>query len=138
MLGGSLSYTLDRSPGSGVNVGLETSFVFLAPSLFWHGAYVDGTYATDSRELRLSIGPEIGLGPVGMDAGYLLKLAGAGSAQHGLSLRWLLTTGVAAFYFRSGWLFGSRSDWFGEFGLLLKFPIPIGNPRSQQPGDHPL
>ena len=125
MLGPSLSLSIDRETGSGFGVGAEGSVVKLAPDLFWFGGYVDGLYAVESEEVRMSLGPELGFSFAGLDAGYLLSVAGPRGAQHGLVVRPMLTLGIGTLYFRSAWLFGAHADWSGEVGLLLKLPIEL-------------
>jgi hypothetical protein len=125
MLGPSLTLTLDRDEGDGGALGGEASFVGVRDAL-WAGAYLDAVHAFAADETRLSIGPEVGVRLLGVDAGYVLNL-GARSAQHGLAVRPMLTLGVVTVYFRSTWLAGERADWLGELGVLLKAPILLGN-----------
>jgi hypothetical protein len=130
MPGVNLALAFDRADDAEVALGGEVSLVMLREDLLWAGSYLDAAYSTESDETRLSLGPELGFGFFGLDAGYLLKLGGAHGAQHGISLRPLLTIGVATMYFRSAWLFGSNSDWSGEIGVLLKLPIELPGSTS--------
>jgi hypothetical protein len=125
MVGPDLSLVFDRAEGAEFALGGEVSLVSLNENLFWAGSYLDAVYSTQSEETRLSVGPELGVSFIGLDAGYLLKLGGAHGTQHGINLRPMLTMGVVTTYFRSAWLFGSNSDWSGELGVLLKFPLEL-------------
>lgn len=125
MLGPSLALTLDRGEGNGAALGGEVSFVGVRDAL-WAGAYLDVLRAFAADETRLSIGPEIGVRFLGVDAGYVLNL-GRRSTQHGFALRPMLTLGIVTVYFRSTFLAGERADWLGELGVLLKAPILLGN-----------
>jgi hypothetical protein len=125
LVGANVAATFGRASGDGAGLGAEASIVSLSEEMLWAGGYLDATFATEPEELRLSIGPELGFSFIGIDTGYVLKLGGERSPQHGLSLRPLLTVGVAAVYFRSIWLFGEAADWSAEIGLLLKFPIEL-------------
>jgi hypothetical protein len=125
MVGPSLALTLDRGEGNGAAVGGEASFVGVRDAL-WVGAYLDAVHAFAADETRLSVGPELGVRFLGVDAGYVLKV-GQRATQHGLALRPMLTLGVVTVYFRSTWLAGEHADWLGELGVLLKAPILLGN-----------
>jgi hypothetical protein len=125
MVGINLSGTLGREAGSGLVLGAEGSLVVLNPALFWWGGYVDVLYAFAADEVRLSLGPEVGIGWLGLDAGYVLSSSQHGSPQHGLAVRPLLTIGIASAFFRSAWSFGAQADWSCEIGVLLKFPIEL-------------
>ena len=125
MVGANLAVTFDRETGNGLGLGGEASLVTLSQEMLWVGGYADATYATAAEELRVSVGPELGFSFAGIDLGYALKLGGERSPQHGISVRPLLSIGVATVYFRSIWLFGAHADWSAELGLLLKFPIEL-------------
>jgi len=125
LAGAHLSLAFGRAEGPEVGLGGEVSFAHLREDLFWTGGYLDGTYSTRSDEWRMSVGPEIGFGFLGLDAGYLLKLGGEHSTQHGFVVRPMLTAGVVTAFFRSAWLLGAHADWSAEIGLLLKWPFEL-------------
>jgi hypothetical protein len=125
LAGAHLSLALDRADGPELSVGGEVSVAHLTADLFWAGSYLDGVYSTRSDEWRMSIGPEIGFGFLGLDAGYVLKLGGEHSTQHGIVVRPMLTAGVVTAFFRSAWLFGEHGDWSGEVGILVKLSIEL-------------
>jgi len=125
LAGAHLALALDRADGPELSVGGEVSFAHLSEDLFWTGGYLDGVYSTRSDEWRMSVGPEIGFGFLGLDAGYVLKLGGEHSTQHGIVVRPMLTAGVVTAFFRSAWLTGAHADWSGEIGILAKFPIEL-------------
>ncbi len=122
-LGGSI----DRIGGSGFVLGGETSVVAHDGNWLWYGGYLDANHDFGASETRLSIGPELGYTVLGLDGGYMLLLDG-GAAKHALVVRPVLTLGILSGYFRSGWLLDGQGDWFGEAGVLLKYPIPIDAP----------
>ena len=125
----------------GFVLGAEVSAAHIdMDSGFWYGAYLDALWDFGPDALRFSLGPEIGVGPVGLDGGYLGEIHDR-TYTHGFQLRLLLTLGVVAVYGRWGHLFRHpREENFGEFGLLVKFPVPVKlEPASWQrplpPGD---
>src|SRR5262245_53702515 len=73
MVGPSLAFTLDRDEGDGATLGGEASFVGVRDAL-WAGAYLDVAHAFAADETRLSVGPEVGLRFLGVDAGYVLNV----------------------------------------------------------------
>jgi hypothetical protein len=100
-----------------------------AGGILWYGGYADGVGDASSGALRFSTGPEIGLGPYGIDAGYLMRIDG-GELRHGFTIRPIMTIGIASIAGRYGHVFGAdRGAHFGEVSVLLKFPIVlVGDP----------
>jgi hypothetical protein len=133
-VGASVAAGIHPSGTSGVAVGGEVSFVRLDDRLAWYGAWVDGVHDFGSRSTRVGVGPEVGFGPLGLDAGYLASIDDAGAVRHGFSLRTLFTIGVVGLYGRWGHLFGAGPHDHGEVGLLAKFPIELWHPRHDTPG----
>ncbi len=98
---------------------------------WWYGAYADAVYDFSAKRTRMSIGPEIGYGVFGLDAGALVE-AGGGKALFGLVVRPVLTLGAVALYGRVGVLpAASYGPLFGEAGVLLKFPWEISHQTLQ-------
>jgi len=116
-------------------VGAEASVVTTQGSAgfasMWLGGYVDtvinpGNHAIGRPTLaRLSVGPEFGFGPLGVDAGYLLQVGNG--VSHGVTVRALLTVAYVALYARAG-IFLGKPDLVSmtEFGVLLKYPFELG------------
>lgn len=115
----------DVLPIGGV-VGGELSVVALLDDdhWMWVGGFVDAVWDTGPGETRISVGPELGFGPFGMDIAFT-----AGHLDgwyHGVSTRLFFTMAFVAFYGRYGHLFGHPGEAdYGEAGLLLKVPIPL-------------
>ncbi len=110
--------SLDRG---GFLLGGELSVVRQTQEFFWFGGYLDGVYDFERKQTRLSIGPEFGWSALGLDAGYLLALDGAG-AHGGITARPLLSIGYVTVYGRVSHLFEAKRTWV-EAGLLLKYPV---------------
>ncbi|MBW2261049.1 MAG: hypothetical protein JRG91_03670 [Deltaproteobacteria bacterium] len=121
-LGGSMH--ADRP--NGFVLGAEVSAAHVdVDSGFWYGAYLDALWDFGPDALRFSLGPEIGVGVVGLDGGYLAEIHGR-TYKHGFQLRLLLTFSIVAVYGRWGHLFRHpREEDFGELGVLIKFPVPV-------------
>ncbi len=87
--------------------------------LKWAGGYLDVQRDAALDQVRASIGPELGIAFVGIDAGRVF-----GDAD-GWTARVALTAGVAALYLRRTWLDdpSEGSQHLYEVGLLLKFPL---------------
>ena len=118
------------SASSSAVVGGEASVVW-TPSLphsrgipapiVWGGAYVDGVYDSGASRGRFSIGPEAGIGPIGVDGGLVVQTA-AGAV--GATVRVLIGVGFVMGYTR--WLYvddARSSSPAHEYGLLFKLPI---------------
>jgi hypothetical protein len=110
---------------------LEASIVYTDRDYDWVGGYVDFGRDFASDRTRLSVGPEIGSGFFGIDAGYAAELGGP-SVRHGYVIRPLLSLGVIILGGRLGHFFGDAEETFGEVGLLFKFPIELAVDRKPQ------
>lgn len=89
----------------------------------WVGGYADAVHDVDREQVRVSLGPEIGLAMIaGLDGGVLVA-HDDGGMHAGLTGRFLLTIGLASLWIRYGNLFiGAEQDHL-ETGVLLKVPI---------------
>ncbi len=89
---------------------------------WWTGLYADALRDAGSSSSRLSMGPELGRGVLGVDGGYVLERA-HGRSFHGACVRPLLSLGFAILYGRVGWVPHAPKPIVAEAGLLLKVPI---------------
>jgi hypothetical protein len=87
----------------------------------WLGAYVDGVHDAHVGKTRMSVGPELGYGPVGLDGGLVEQLDGM--SRSGVVGRVVVTSAVLALYGRyDKFLDGKPDDGILEFGVLIKLP----------------
>lgn len=112
-------------------VGFEASAVKLPGADFWwFGGYVDFVQVLPNRASRLSLGPELGFGPVGIDVGLLGEYSGlTGKLNAGLQARAMLTLGVISVYLGAPCLYDSEVRALRaqvQTGLLLKVPFFMG------------
>jgi hypothetical protein len=112
----------------GVVAGFEASVVYNKRQR-WLGGYVDILYDYERESGRTSFGPEIGLGPLGIDAGMVLELDHG--SRKGIVVRPLLSLGIIALVGRVGYFPGSQHEAYGELGLLLKAPIELGRASEE-------
>ncbi len=106
---------------SGLLLGGELSFVHFDDGI-WFGLYTDVLYDQGMQRTRFSIGPEVGLGPFGVDFGYVSELGA--DPQQGWRVRGLLSAVFITAYAGPGRLHnGSQPVDFWEAGLLFKVPI---------------
>lgn len=118
----------------GVALGGEVSVVWYdllrkkryVPSAF--GVYVDALYEPRQRRQRVSVGPELVWGPLGLDGGYLATHH-EGEVGQGATLRLFASMGVAAMFLRGGMTFVNTSETFVEVGFSLKLPMLYGKKR---------
>ena len=116
-------WSIHRNAGDGAYLGLEASVVRTETrTLVWFGGYADGAHDFANRATRSSVGPELGVGPVGLDGGYLLELAPAGHRQ-GFAVRLVASASLLSITGRVGHFTGGAAETFGEVGLLLKLPV---------------
>ena len=116
---------------NGFVLGGEVSIVHLwfstEPTGFWVGIVGDGAYDFGSDAFRHRLGPEIGWGPIGVEFAYLGQLREEVYSS-GMSFRGVFSMSFLSLYGGFGHLSGrdnvAPAD-FGEFGALLKVPIPI-------------
>jgi hypothetical protein len=123
--GVSTGVAIHKDHSDGLYLGFEASLVNIDDtSLDWFGFYGDAIrdFAIDAN--RFSIGPELGMGPFGIDAGYLFE-NGDNLNRHGVVIRPMLTLSLLAVTGRVGQLFGDQAETFGEVGVLFKFPIEV-------------
>jgi hypothetical protein len=112
-------------------VGVEASAVKLPGSgYWWFGGYVDFVQVLPNRASRLSLGPELGFGFVGIDAGLLGEYSGlTGTFNAGLQARGMLTLGVFSAYLSAPCLYDSEVRALRaqvQAGVLLKVPVFMG------------
>ena len=101
----------------------------------WLGGFVDAQWDGGSRAFRHGIGPEFGIGLIGVDVSYFGELRD-GRYRPGFAARALLTFGVVAAYGRYGRAYdGTDSADFAEFGMLAKFPLRLS--RDEPAAQHP-
>lgn len=135
-VGYSANYARERSVSNGFLFGGEASLVFFK-RFIWSGAYADVLRDFGEQEWRSSVGLEAGVGPVGVDIGWLGAFRD--QAEHGFRARMILTTSAISAYAGYGrtWTDG-RSQ--AEFGLLLKVPLPIfvESQKRPEPQEAPL
>ncbi|KFE69647.1 hypothetical protein [Hyalangium minutum] len=112
-------------------VGFEASAVRLpGANYWWFGGYMDFIQVLPNRASRLSIGPELGFGFLGVDVGLLGEYSGlTGKFNGGLQGRIMLTTGVAAVYLGAPCLYDSEVRALRaqvQAGMVFKVPIFMG------------
>lgn len=115
-------WSVHRHASDGVYLGFEASVVRTETrTLFWLGGYADAVHDFANGATRMTVGPELGLGPIGVDGGYLLELAPAGHRQ-GFAARLVASASLLSITGRVGHFMGGAGDTFGEVGVLLKLP----------------
>ncbi len=108
-------------------LGVEISYAVTFEPSNWVGVYMDIVHLFDDNSNRFSFGPEFGFGGFGVEGGYVAELGE--SNDHGIQGRLLFYWVAFGVYIRGGSLWNnddnglSRS--FGEFGMLLKMPLPL-------------
>lgn len=109
---------------SGAYLGVEASAVhFSNETRFWIGGFGDTLYDFSNDRTRFGFGPELGLGPVGIDGGFLGELTGS-RRRVGFEVRPVLTLSVIALSGRIAHLVDAGStETFGELGVVLKLPF---------------
>jgi len=114
----------------GFFIGGEASGVYLwtddGPGGMWLGAMADAVYDFGTEAFRHRIGPEIGWWFLGAEVAYLGEARG-GEYRPGISVRASGNVlGILNLYGGYGRTYGSDgASSYGEFGGLLKFPIPL-------------
>lgn len=127
--GVSVGASLHPERPNGVVLGFEQSLVYQrGPRAgLWGGIYADIQRDFGARWTRLSVGPELGYGVVGLDFGAA-AIWRDGRVDTALQGRLLATIGVAAVYGRLGVIPGGADERYGEIGLLLKWPWWLDRP----------
>lgn len=121
-VGAPLGLAVHRGPNQ-FFFGAEASVFHLNRDFRWLGGYADVVWEPSSETGRLSIGPEIGMAVLGIDAGYLRELGGA--ERHGFAVRPLLSLAIMTLGFRVGHFLGEGGGTYGELTLLVKLPFEI-------------
>jgi len=109
-------------------VGPEVSLVRWSEA-FWAGGYVDNVRATSRPRGRVSVGPEIGWGILGLDGG-LSFAAGGGPAARGGVVRGLVCFPSLQFFYREEF---SKQESSYEWGVLFKMTT-YGRPLWRESG----
>ncbi len=123
MPGVSVASRFAGEDGAGLVLGGELSMAWQNVNFFWFGGYADGVYDFAAGRARVSVGPELGWSAFGLDAGYVVE-SGAERWTHGVSVRPMLTIGLASLYVRGIQQFGVP-DRFVELGILFKYPVEL-------------
>lgn len=125
-VGVNLGYSLNGAkPGTnaanGFLFGGEASLAFWK-TFVWTGMYADVLHDFGENETRTSIGLEAGVGPVGVDFGYLGAFRD--ETAHGIRIRGILTASAVSLYgaYARTW---TDARTHGEIGVLLKLPLPL-------------
>lgn len=120
MVGPNAGGGFHRNPGT--LLGVEVSFVRFDDGL-WFGFYGDFLHDLGVGRSRLSFGPELGLGPFGLDVGYVQEVSVA-QPMHGFRVRALLSAFFVSAYAGPGELHvGQQRFTYREAGLLFKAPL---------------
>ena len=115
-------WSIHRGASDGVYLGIETSVVRTETrTLFWIGGYGDIVRDFANGVTRMTVGPEVGLGPVGLDGGYLMEVLDTGHRQ-GFAVRLIASASLLSITGRVGHFADGAGETFGEVGLLLKLP----------------
>ncbi|MDW8249186.1 MAG: hypothetical protein RMJ98_07785 [Myxococcales bacterium] len=121
LMGPNVGGAFHKSPGA--LLGAELSLVHFNDGV-WFGFYGDFLQDLGLRRSRWSFGPEMGLGPFGLDVGYVEELEDHNPRQ-GFRIRGLLSAFLVSAYLGTGML-ASRDNQrylFREGGLLFKMPL---------------
>jgi hypothetical protein len=87
----------------------------------WLGGYLDLLADRGSDTTRLTIGPELGIAPVGIDGGLLIDFGD--TRRYGFAIRPVVSLAFAAVYLRyERYLTDGPESHVVELGLLLKIP----------------
>lgn len=124
---------------NGMVFGAEVSVPYFRDGL-WAGAYGDVVRDFGASTTRFTFGPELGLGPLGVDGGYLFQIAEHGT-RHGYALRGLLTLGIVGLYTRYGHLSGGDpgdESHFTEVGVLIKAFFPAATDERRRYRGRPV
>jgi hypothetical protein len=136
-VGVALGGSFNGQDRGGFFLGPEASVVYFSDGV-WAGGFADVLWDFGSDQLRHTIGPELGFGPLGVDFGYLGVLQD-GDYRPGYAARGMLTFSLISVYGRYGHVFDDAPiPTFGEVGVLLKVPIPVKlEPRRLPPPPPP-
>lgn len=110
------------STAPGFTLGGEVSLAcwgcIRVTDLSWLGGYADVIRDFGADSFRVTVGPELGFGPLAIDGGLAISTR-QGDTELGWVARGLITFGVVAAYGRL--IEVPRESTHGEFGLLLKY-----------------
>ncbi|MFH1621447.1 MAG: hypothetical protein ABIB04_05200 [Patescibacteria group bacterium] len=122
-------WNMDDERGLAFGAEISATYFFGGFAGFgpWTGGYLNMLYDTGTESTRSSVGPEIGWGPVGMDGGYVLDLAG-GTARHGVQIRGVFSLSIIQGFVRFGYIQEYGPDIAG--GMLFKYPLRLTNDRE--------
>ena len=99
--------------GVGGAYGAEASLVYFRP--FWFAGVSADVLRVGGKE-RYAIGPELGVGPVGVELDTMFT-----AESRGVAVRPFVTIGLLAMGVRVGAIEGE--GWFGELTFSLKYPL---------------
>src|SRR5262249_48648178 len=118
---------IHEATSNGAYLGPEASFVHFAnETRFWIGGFADALHDFSTNTTRISVGPELGFGPFGIDGGFTSEISESGP-RFGFAVRPVLTLSVVALTGRIAHVSGGGStETFGEVGVLLKAPFYLG------------
>ncbi|MCU0655644.1 MAG: hypothetical protein MUF64_10250 [Polyangiaceae bacterium] len=120
LLGPNIGGSFHSKPGA--LLGAELSFVHFDDGI-WFGFYGDILQDLGLKRARYSVGPEMGIGPFGIDVGYLRELSDEAPRQ-GYRIRGLLSAFLVSAYLGAGTLVQDQQKFhFREGGLLFKMPL---------------
>jgi hypothetical protein len=134
-VGVNVGYSANPGQPNGFVFGGEASVVYFDRGLVWFGAYGDALRDFGKDETRFSVGPEIGLGPLGFDGGYLAAVKNGGHS--GWVGRALLTVSLVGIYGRVGHI-ADGDQTYGEIGALFKIPIPVWSEPNERLQPQPI
>lgn len=120
MFGPNVGAAFHSSTGS--LLGGELSFVRFEDGV-WFGLYTDVVHDLGLRRTRFSFGPEMGIGPFGLDVGYVREV-GEQTPMEGWRIRGILAAFFISAYAGPGELsLGAQRFKYREGGLLFKMPL---------------
>jgi hypothetical protein len=121
LLGPNIGGSFHKTPGA--LLGAELSLVHFDDGV-WFGFYGDFLQDLGLRRSRWSFGPEMGLGPFGLDVGYVGELDD-NNPRRGFRIRGLLSAFLVSAYLGTGMLATEDNQRyaFREGGLLFKMPL---------------
>lgn len=97
----------------GVAFGAEASLVYFRPTWF-AGVSADALYVDGGR--RIAVGPELGIGPFGVELDTIFT-----ETSRGVAVRPFASLGVLALALRVGNVEGE--GWFGDLTVSVKLPV---------------
>lgn len=125
-IGLNVGYSMNSAPRSnGLLLGPELSLVYFDQDAYWLGAYTEALRDFGAEEWRVGGGLEGGFASFGLDVGYQGILGRDGG--HALRGRLIFSMLLVQLYGGVGArLLEPKAPVYGELGLLLKFPMLVG------------